>query len=446
MKTNALILIEECGMFQRGDRVLVGLSGGADSVALLCFLKEYSEKVPIEIFACHINHGIRGEEAKRDEDFCVSLCERLSVKLFTEHLSVPKTASEKGISEETEGRNERYRIFSELTERLGAKIAVAHNADDLAETVVFNMVRGTGAEGLCSLWPVRGNIVRPLLSSERNQIEEYLSSIGQDYVTDSTNLQDEYTRNRIRHRVMPVLNELNPQYREHISAMSFSLREDTEYLEKAASEAFSSVCKDGMLLNGTADLPAAIRKRVIKRFLSENGTEISRNNIEALNSLLEKGGRVNLSGNVFYKADKDGIVKEDPRVCGDIERAPLTEGENDFPFAKITLNSVDLEDGKSYNTLHSGNKGVFAVDRTKIAGKIFVRSRREGDYIRLFRRGGKTLKKLFNEAKIPLGKRSLMPVFEDEKGIIGVAFFGADQRVCADEMTKDILIIKTDMK
>jgi tRNA(Ile)-lysidine synthase len=447
MKTKALRLVSEYNMLKKGDRVLVGLSGGADSVALLLFLKEYSESVPIEVSACHINHGLRGKEAERDEKFCVELCKKLSVKLSVFHLSIAAVAKERGISEELAGREERYRIFSQVASETGALIAVAHNSDDLSETVIFNMIRGSALSGICSLKPVRDNIIRPLLSSSREDIERYLSEKGQSFITDSTNLSDDYTRNKIRHRIIPELKEINAKTLEHIYSLSMSASEDDLYLDAEAEKVFSESYNNGVLNAEVLGLHPAIKKRVVMRFLSENGCEKSRFNIDEICSLSQEKRKVNLSGNLFFELNDKGICLAENSVGEKLMKTLLTFGENDVSGMKITLSSVDLKDKKGYNKSYGFDKTAVAVDKAKTEGNIFVRGREEGDYLRPFGRGvGKSLKKLFIEEKIPAHRRESIPVFADDNGIIGVFSFGADKRVAPDENTKEILVIQTEIK
>ena len=186
-------------MLAPGERVLVALSGGADSVALLLVLRELGYLVR----AFHLNHCLRGAESDRDEEFCRTLCARLGVELAVERVDVAAAAVQQGTGVEETERRVREEWRDEGAK--GEKIATAHTADDNLETVLFHLARGAGAKGLAGIPPVRGQVVRPLLDVGRTQIEAYLAGLGQDYVTDSTNADDAYTRNRIRHTVVPVL-------------------------------------------------------------------------------------------------------------------------------------------------------------------------------------------------------------------------------------------------
>ncbi len=194
-------------MIDRGDTVVVGVSGGADSVCLLHFLSTIRGEYDIVLKAVHINHGIRGEEAERDEIFVKSLCEKLCVELFTFHRDVPSLAKEFGLGIEECGRRVRYEAFSSLN---ADKIAVAHTSSDNFETVLFNLIRGTSLTGISGIKPKRDKIIRPLINITRSEVEDYCAENELDYIIDSTNLSTEYTRHKIRHNVIPILKSINP--------------------------------------------------------------------------------------------------------------------------------------------------------------------------------------------------------------------------------------------
>ena len=199
MKDKVVRALQQYSMLNQGDSVIVALSGGADSVALLNVICSFKEKYNLKIYAAHLNHGIRGEEAERDENFCKILCDKLNIELFTKRINIRQLAKVQKISEELCGRNERYSFFENLSRRLNAKIATAHTASDNAETVLFNLARGSSLGGISGILPVRDNIIRPLIYVTRAEVEQYCKENNLDYVTDSTNLTDDYTRNHIRH-------------------------------------------------------------------------------------------------------------------------------------------------------------------------------------------------------------------------------------------------------
>ena len=206
MYKKALATISKYHMLKKGDSVVLGISGGADSVALLHLLCKQREELNLTLFVVHINHGIRGVEADRDEGFVRKLCARWRVNFKAETFDVPKMAKEMGITEEECGRHVRYEAFENcLKANNASKIAVAHNLNDQAETLVMRLCRGTGLTGLSGIAPVRGHIIRPLIECSREEIEAYLEELHQPYCTDSTNLKEDYTRNKIRLNLLPYM-------------------------------------------------------------------------------------------------------------------------------------------------------------------------------------------------------------------------------------------------
>ena len=229
-KTAVLPLVKQAretiaayGMLAPGERVLAALSGGADSVALLLVLRELGYTVS----ACHLEHGLRGAEAERDAAFCQDLCDSLHIPLFVKHADTAAHAKETRQSIETAARALRYAFFAEVLAQTGIpKVATAHTASDNLETVLFHLVRGTGLDGLCGIPPVRDQIIRPLIACTRDAVEAELARRGQPFVTDSTNLSDHYTRNRLRHAVVPVLQSLSPHAEQAAAGLSARLRLD----------------------------------------------------------------------------------------------------------------------------------------------------------------------------------------------------------------------------
>ena len=231
--------LEQYHMIEQSDVVVAGVSGGADSVCLLLHLLELKEKLSFTLAAVHVQHGIRGEESLQDAAFVEKLCRRYQVQLFRYDYDVPEYAKQHGYSEEEAGRNLRYESFHKALEELGApegKIAVAHNRNDLAETMLWNMIRGSGMRGMAGIPPVREGIIRPLLHTARVEIENYLKEKGESYCTDATNASLDYTRNRIRNQVLPVLEELNAGVYAHMGQLGDDIRKTQEYLSAVIEE------------------------------------------------------------------------------------------------------------------------------------------------------------------------------------------------------------------
>lgn len=274
--------------------VCAALSGGADSVSLLLALRTLSEERGLKLSACHLDHGLRGEESDRDRRFCAELCARLGIPLTAEKVNAAALA-EKHESLEEAARRVRYGFFLKTLSALGdgTVLATAHTANDNAETVLINLTRGTGLAGLCGIPPVRMlggfRVVRPLIYCARADVEEFLAARGQEYVTDRTNLSEEYTRNRLRRRVLPELLEINPSVLGTLGRMTKTLREDNAFLEETAERALAENRQGrGWNAAGLAALPCPIRSRAVRRILMEGGIEPSALRISTAAALLGK--------------------------------------------------------------------------------------------------------------------------------------------------------------
>ena len=243
-RQKVLSFMKKNHMTDRGDSVLAAVSGGADSVCLLLLLREMAAELGIKVFAFHMNHGIRGAEADRDERFVMELCERLNIPLTVAHEKVEEYAAERGLSGEEAGRILRYHHLGETAEKYQcAKIAVAHHEDDDAETVLLNLFRGSGLAGLSGIRPVRENIIRPLLCVSRKEIEEYLNEQELSWCEDSTNKENDYTRNKIRNELLPWVTEnINSRAAEHILAVSEFAAQADAYFEMEAERILEESC------------------------------------------------------------------------------------------------------------------------------------------------------------------------------------------------------------
>lgn len=412
------------GMVKTGDHVTVALSGGADSVALLLLFVQAREAFGLTIAAAHMNHGIRGEEGDRDEFFVRSLCTHLDIPLTVERTDIPAVCRKTGESAETAARRLRYAF---LEAAAPGKIATAHTRSDNAETVLFNLIRGSGGKGLCGIPPVRGRIIRPLLGIGGTEIREYLSAHGQPFVTDSSNASLAYTRNRIRHRVLPELQAVNSQAEEHISDLCSRLRMDMDYLDTATSAALEQARGEDFLQAGSVTrLHPAILSRVLRQFAAEKGLTLDARQTEALCRLLRRGsGRRELPAG--FSAE---LLK------GRLYLLPPAERYTREPTLSLKL----CARSKIHNLLLKN-----AVDYDKIGDNLQVRTRRGGDAFAPAGRGcRKRLKKLLNEAAVPAAARDSLRILCDESGILWVEGFGPDQRCAVTEKTKTVLLIDAD--
>ena len=299
METKVRYAIEKYGMLKEGDTAVVGLSGGADSCALLLALLALKDSLGINIEACHINHNLRGEESDGDELFVRTLCAERGVPLTVFSIDVRGAAQKHESTEET-ARKLRYEKFAEMC-RNGSKLATAHTASDNAETVLMNMIRGTGTKGLAGIPPVRDMFIRPVIFCTREDTEEYCRQNGIEFVTDSSNLSDDYTRNRIRHKLIPLLEEFNPSFIAAVTRMTEAVGDDSAFLDEYSEQAAQKcVLKNGYDSRKLKELAPAILFRIIARELKDNGVEPTRLRVGQCSHIIEKGmGKVNLCKNKF---------------------------------------------------------------------------------------------------------------------------------------------------
>lgn len=304
--SKVLQAIEEYAMLKPKDKAVVGLSGGADSVTLLHCLYSLKEKLDIELYACHINHNLRGEDSDNDQKFAESLCKSLDIPLRVFSVDV-KGAMQKHQSTEEAARKLRYEKFSEYGEEIGAKVATAHNACDNTETVLLNLIRGTGLKGLCGIPPVRERFIRPLIYCTREEIEEYIGENALKYVTDKTNLSTDYTRNKVRLQLMPMLLEMNPSFHRGVSRTVTALRRDSDFLEEMAVSALNKArLEEGVYsLETLSPLSSPIFSRAVSLMLWEKGVEPSALRINGFMEIIRSGGgKINLEKNKFAVVKK----------------------------------------------------------------------------------------------------------------------------------------------
>lgn len=428
MEKSVLTAIERFSLLQDTKEVTVALSGGADSMSLLYALFNLREKLGINLFAAHLNHMIRGDEALRDEEFVKKQCEKLGVPLSCERIDVLSFARERKLSTELAAREVRYDFLSRVSK--GA-VATAHTASDNLETLLFNLTRGSALKGLCGIPPKRGIFIRPLILCTREDVETYCKNNSIRYVTDSTNLSDDYTRNKIRHRVIPVLKEINPSAERAAVRAASELSEDSLFLEECADRYLYENLSGGGL--DVSSLPKApIAKRAIKKFAEISADELSLDNlhISEIYRICGARGRTGLPLG-FYAEIKDGrlfITKQKEKNAKNFEFKVKTERRINDLFTN----------GEKINNLLLNN----SLDCDKIIGKSVLRTRQAGDSIRLVGRGcTKSLKKLMNEYHVPTELRDTLPVLADDSGVIWIFGIGVAQRCAVTKNSRDIMII-----
>lgn len=425
-------MIIEHNMLLAGETVYAALSGGADSVALLLVLSELSGELGFTLKAVHINHLLRGQESDRDEEFCRELCKKEGIPLKVFRRDAAAFSQSVGESVETGSRRLRYSIFDSLD---CDRIATAHNLNDNAETLLFRIARGTGLHGLSAIPPVRGRYIRPLLDCSRDEIEAYLSDSGQSFVIDSTNLSDDYTRNKIRHRIIPEMSSIHGAFPECVTRMTRSFAEDEDFLTSEAKK-----CEKESLFT----LHPSIRKRVIINQLKSHNLKVYTEKIEEIESaLLLRKNRVSIEGNYFAAFDK-GVM----RIYRDeSEEAPepvAVEKNRAYSFNGDRIVIISEQTDENVNIDNNVNKKstIYYADYDTIQGDIVLRNRLRSDIIKpLNSVHTKELRKILQE-KLPPEKRRISAVLEDENGIIWAEHAGLSDRVKPTESTRNYLRIE----
>ncbi len=418
--------------------IMVGLSGGADSVALLMALIDLKKEYNFTIRALHVNHNLRGDEAKRDENFVVELCETYNIPLIVESVDILSISNKSGESIELCARRIRYELFEKHSKGL---IATAHNANDNAETIIFNLCRGTGTRGLGGIPPVRDNIIRPLIYCSRDDILQYLADKNQTYVNDSSNDSDDYTRNKIRHNIIPLLKDINPAVLTAFCRTSLISNEDSDFLDKTSAQIFERIANGIHLSYDLKNQPAAIRKRVLSIYYSGLGFELDYYHIEEMDKVvLGTISKTSLPNGFLFHTVKDGFVAEKAfksyefSISGTLSDITLPCGE----FLSVTPQKFEKLKNV-YNLLFK-----FSIDCDKIIGNVTVRNRRSGDKYRpVARNVTKTIKKLISDKKPTFAMKESLFVIEDDAGIIFTNLFGIDERVKVTNDSKNILVFQS---
>lgn len=450
-----LSTINKYNLIECGDRIVLGLSGGPDSVCLLHILNRLKEQLDIEVYAAHLNHQIRGIEAQKDALYVSQICESMGITHFIKSIDVPKYCEENGLSIEEGARKLRYEMFDEIRKKTKSnKIAIGHNLNDQAETILMRMMRGTGLQGLRGIEYIRDNgIIRPILDLERSEIEAYCEEYKLNPRIDKSNLESIYTRNKIRLELIPYMKDnFNTNVIESIVRMSNSLRNDSDYIEEEALIKFSEVCtfnSDSVEINLDKynTLHNAIKVRVIRngiKCILGDTNFLDQKHIEDVIGLENKNKinkKLTLPRGVFaYR--KQGtimlttkeIVNEEIEFCYNIPSNGFVKLKELNMIIEAQTMSIDR-----YRSLRA-DKMSKVFDFNKIKGGITIRNRKQGDKIKLAA-GSKKLKDLFIDLKIPREDRCKIPVMADEQGIIFVGDYKVSENYKIDSETKEVLKI-----
>jgi len=457
-------------LIDEGESVLAGVSGGPDSVCLLHVLHSLADTLHIKLYAIHINHMLRGDEAKADEDYAADLCRELGIPFSVSYADVASIAKKQGMSVEEAGREARYREFGRYSGLIGAsRIAVAHNRNDQAETVMMHIIRGTGTAGLVGMDHIRGNIIRPLLDIARSEIERYCTEAGLHPRTDSSNLREDYTRNRIRLGLIPYINEqFGVNMTDSLCRLSENAAEDNRYLDACACKAFEKAAdvketgkveldQMGMLeldLGKLRDMDPAIRNRVMKLaivHISGSSNGIGSVHYRMLSDLisggctgscaeLPNGIRAVLSYGLlrlFIEGSGTGQEKPVPSFSRliDIPGTTFIPGLDAEISAEVVFaDNIDKCETLGYNPL------VQYFDYAGLNKGIDIRNRQNGDIFKPYRSNGtRKLKEFFIDIKIPREKRDSIPLVCADNEVVWIVGYKISDKFKVTENTKSIL-------
>ena len=440
LESRILEMIRERSMIADGDTGIVAVSGGADSVCLLHILNDLGRERGLRLKVVHVHHGIRGEEADRDADFAAGLAAELGIPCKVIFTDIPKLAEEQGMSLEEAGRIERYRILREEKEKEGAAwIALAHHLDDRVETVIFNMLRGSGLRGLRGILPVQGDLIRPLISVERSEIEAWLRARDISWCEDSTNQDTEYTRNRIRHRIIPEMLKVNAGAKEHI----LRLAEDAEQRYEVIRAEAAALLGEAEVSGSEIFIPDNIFEKCTSSDVEEElllqvlGTlagrrkDISERHVVSLCELRgnDTGKRVSLPYRLEGIRSYEGLLV---RKTGD---AKEKEGHSSKKLQILRRAYIPGEE------VPRDEKTVM-IDADSLRGEPVLRTPEEEDRIVIDSAGHtKSLKRFFTDRKIAAHLRDSWPVVSDDNGVLWVVGLRLSEHCKITESTRETVIL-----
>ena len=467
--------IEEFHMIVPGDKILVGVSGGADSVCLLLVLRALQEQLEFSLEAIHVEHGIRGEESKGDAVFVEALCKRYQIKCHTVEIDVPAYCKQTGLGMEEAARIMRYEIFSKYAQEKAAKVALAHHQEDNAETILFQMVRGSSLTGLCGIQPVRNDAngvcyIRPLLFFHREEIESFLASQNMPWRVDSTNTELEYSRNFLRRKIIPELEKINTQAVEHMNQTAVHLTEVKDYLDFETDKAWNTLIRNEEKLKldveGLLDLHPVLQRQVAYKAIisvAKQKKDITSAHVDDFLTLCrgQSGKKISLPYNIIaWKNFNHVYVDIGNEISGDdeindvvynISQEMLGEPLQSGKMGELLLNDSN---GRISWRIFQGNEESFEIPRKtytkwfdydKIKDGFCIRTRRSGDYFISDANGHrKKLKSYFIDEKIPIEERNKRWLLVQDKKVLWMIGGRISEDIKVSQKTKYIFEITYD--
>lgn len=446
--SRCLKTIERYSLIRRDDRILVGFSGGPDSTALLHILHHLQDKLGISLAALYLNHKLRPRAAAREAEFCRTFCEALDVLFFYEESDVPALAAERRQGVEETSREVRYGRLDEAAHRGGyTKIAVGHHRDDRAETILFNLFRGTGRQGLVGMRPIRDNLIRPLYDLNRDDILTYLELNQLQYMIDASNKSRKYTRNRIRHRILPlILKEISSAAIDNIIRFSDILSDEDAYLNRLVREIYRRLLlitpgrKFSLDLTDKLEYDIWLWRRLMLLLLSDVGLfEIEYEEIERTIDLIRSGKQNRLSLRSGFRAETAGDRLYLYRPGRKIERRAVSiPGRYRLDYPQLGINFEVVERPRRFD----GGGNTAYIDADCLTGDLFIGRVRPGMKFHPYGRPGtKKVGDFLTDRKYPRPLRDELPVVCDGNGVVWVVGLEIDHRVRVQPATREIVKI-----
>lgn len=420
-------------MISKNDKVLVAFSGGSDSVFLLYALYMLSKKYDFSLSAAHLNHKIRSC-ADDEESFAAEFCKKCNIDFYSKKVDIPTLSKKRGVSTETCGREERYSFFEELKNTYGfTKIATAHHMNDNAETILMHFIRGSAANGLKGIEYIRkGGIIRPLLDISKRDIYDSCEELGLDFVTDKSNFEPVYTRNKVRLSLIPEIEKYNPNFSHTITQNAQLFAEDEEFLNSYAENIFEKHYNKGFPQDVFDEVPVSVKRRIV-RLLYKNacGGELSKSYTDSILSLRKGSLSLPMGMTLFLTAGRYMIKKNN--------------SNSEFVYKAQIDETIFIKEYGEYWTIKRVSKKENDVFCTCKNPEFIIRSRRAGDkFFPLGAGGRKSISNLFTDKKIPSPERSRIPILTADNEIVNIGGKYRDERFYKSNVTD--FMYKLDIK
>lgn len=457
MKERVKHTISKYELIEKGDKIVVGVSGGHDSMTLLYVLKSLRKEMEFTIYAVHINHGIRGIEADGDEQYVRDICKKLNIPFYSHKANMDEYAKKHKLTSEEAGRHIRYSFFRKVIKEIdGNKIAVAHNKNDQAETLLMRFMRGTGVDGLRGMEYKNGNIIRPLLDLSRDDIEKYCDDNNIVPRIDKTNFETIYGRNKVRLELIPYIQkEFNSAIIDTLFRTSNIMKDDSdflmEYTQKTYKELLQSESKSSISLNIERFdcLHKSIKTRVIRLAVEKlcgNLKGLEKKHINYITNLIESkktGKKINLVNNIVVEISYDKLILEINEKKNDIGYNYILNMDGITYIEEINSSIKSTVQSSDDINIEYNNRFKKYFDYDKIENEIYIRNRRNGDrFTPIGMNGSKKLKDFFIDEKIPRDKRETNPLIIDGDNILWVVGLRVSEKYKVNTNTKNILTLE----